>query len=78
MGSALSKTSSALRIICLAVWLVIIAAGVGTYLIYPQEFTAEKIAGFLLKFQGEIWLVYLAMSILRGFTLLPSTPLVIA
>lgn len=55
-----------------------ILAGVGSYLAYPQAFTAENIAAFLLRFQGEIWLVYLAMSILRGFSLLPSTPLVIA
>jgi len=45
---------------------------------YPQVFTAENIAAFLLQFQGEIWLVYLIMSALRGFSLLPSTPLVIA
>lgn len=64
--------------VCLAVWLMAILAGVGSYLMYPQAFTAENIAAFLLRFQGEIWLVYLAMSTLRGFSLLPSTPLVIA
>lgn len=45
---------------------------------YPQIFTAENIAGFLLRFEGQIWLIYLTLSALRGFTLLPSTPLVIA
>jgi len=60
------------------VWLAAISTGVGSYLMYPQAFTAENIAAFLLQFQGEIWLVYLVMSALRGFSLLPSTPLVIA
>ena len=55
-----------------------IVAGVGSYLWNPQAFTPENISGFLLTFQGEIWLVYFAMSALRGFTLLPSTPLVLA
>lgn len=59
-------------------WLAVILAAVGSYLLYPQEFTGEKIADFLLRFQDSIWLVYLTMSVLRGFTLLPSTPLVIA
>ena len=63
---------------CLAVWLAAILAGVGSYLIYPQTFTAENIAAFLLRFRGEIWLIYLVMSAMRGFSLLPSTPLVIA
>lgn len=55
-----------------------IVLGIGSYIVYPQEFTAEKIAAFLLRFQGEMWLVYLVLSSLRGLTLLPSTPMVIA
>lgn len=75
---ALTKISSVLRIICLAIWALVILGGIGSYLMYPQAFTAENIATFLSRFQGEIWLVYLAMSTFRGFSLLPSTPLVIA
>lgn len=74
----MKKASSVLRVVCLFVWLAVLATGVGTYLIHPQALTAENIAEFLFRFQGEIWLVYLALSVLRGFTLLPSTPLVIA
>ncbi len=70
--------SSAVRHICLAVWLGVIVTGVGSYLLYPQVFTAENVADFLRRFEGEIWLIYLVMSALRGFSLLPSTPLVIA
>jgi uncharacterized membrane protein YdjX (TVP38/TMEM64 family) len=64
--------------ICLVVWLAVLISGIGGYIANPHAFTAENIAAFLLRFQTGIWLVYLAMSVLRGFTLLPSTPLVLA
>ncbi|MBK6749624.1 MAG: TVP38/TMEM64 family protein [Pyrinomonadaceae bacterium] len=76
--TAAAKLSSAVRYICLAIWLGAMIAGVGSYLLYPHWFTADNIAEFLRRFEGEIWLIYLAMSALRGFSLLPSTPLVIA
>ena len=67
-----------MRYISLAVWLGVLLTGVISYLLYPQSFTPTNIADFLLRFQGEIWIVYLAMSAFRGISLLPSTPLVIA
>lgn len=78
MASTLKKVSSALRIATLCLWGAVILFCLASLLIYPQAFTAANIAGFLLRFEGEIWLVYLTLSALRGFTLLPSTPLVIA
>ncbi|MGB5014275.1 MAG: hypothetical protein WBO68_09645, partial [Pyrinomonadaceae bacterium] len=71
--TAAAKLSSAVRYICLAIWLSAMIAGVGSYLLYPHWFTADNIAEFLRRFEGEIWLIYLAMSALRGFSLLPST-----
>ena len=68
----------AVRYVCLAVWLGFLAAGIGSYLLDPGSFTAAKIAAFISQFSGEIWIVYLILSSLRGFSLLPSTPLVIA
>lgn len=76
--TTLAKTSKVLRMICIAAWALVIAACVGSYLMYPQAFTATNIAAFLSTFEGGIWLIYLTLSVLRGFTLLPSTPLVIA
>lgn len=67
-----------LRIVCIALWLLVIVTAIGTFILYPQFFTAGQIAAFLFQFQNEIWIVYLGMSVIRGFTLLPSTPLVIA
>ena len=62
----------------IGLWLAVIVVCVGYYLADPSAFTAENIAAFLARFQGAIWLVYLIFSILRGITLLPSTPLVLA
>jgi uncharacterized membrane protein YdjX (TVP38/TMEM64 family) len=47
-------------------------------LIYPQEFKPQNIAAFLAKFKTSALIVYLVLSILRGLTFVPSTPLVIA
>src|SRR5690348_5724248 len=73
-----SRFSLVLRRIFLVLWVGVIAACLITYLAAPHLFTAENIATFMSRLQGVIWLVYLGISILRGFTLLPSTPLVLA
>lgn len=59
-------------------WIAIVVAGVGSYLYSPNLFTAENIAAFMLRFGGVVWLFYFLFSAFRGFTLLPSTPLVLA
>lgn len=78
MKTRISKTTSIVRTIILVIWATIVLACIGTYLADPSRFTAENIAEFLRRFSGPIWLIYLAFSALRGITLLPSTPLVIA
>jgi len=70
--------SKAIRVICLLVWLAVLLVGVGSYIRDPSTFTPENIAAFMGRFGSYIWAAYLIMSALRGFTLLPSTPLVIA
>ncbi len=60
------------------IWIGTAAAGLISYIAAPQLFTAENIAAFLLRFQSAIWLIYIGFSIVRGLTLLPSTPLIIA
>lgn len=74
----LLRSSQILRRVFLVLWLAIVIAGVGSYLYAPNAFTAETIAGFMLRFGGVIWLIYFLFSTFRGFTLLPSTPLVLA
>ena len=67
-----------IRKVAIAVWVCVILAGISSYLVWPEFFTARNIAELLGKFQGEALLIYLGISIFRGLTLLPSTPLVIA
>jgi uncharacterized membrane protein YdjX (TVP38/TMEM64 family) len=57
---------------------LIILSGIVSYLVWPDFFTPKNIAALLEKFQGEALLIYLGISIVRGLTLLPSTPLIIA
>lgn len=74
----LSRTSTIVRRACLTLWVAVIVTAFSLYLARPQSFTAQNIASFLERFQGMIWAVYIGFSIVRGFTLLPSTPLVLA
>jgi uncharacterized membrane protein YdjX (TVP38/TMEM64 family) len=66
------------RFVGIIVWAAVLAASVGSYLYNPRALTAEGIAAFFERFETGILLAYTAFSILRGFTLLPSTPMVIA
>lgn len=72
------KIGVIIRRLSLVLWAIILVATALTYLSNPQWFTAEQVTGFLQRFQNSILFAYLGLSILRGFTLLPSTPLVIA
>jgi uncharacterized membrane protein YdjX (TVP38/TMEM64 family) len=67
-----------IRKVLTGIWISIIAGGLISYLVWPQAFTPQNIAAFLEAFQNEALLIYLLVSIARGFTLLPSTPLVLA
>jgi uncharacterized membrane protein YdjX (TVP38/TMEM64 family) len=56
----------------------VIVTGIAAYLYSPETFAPQNIAAFLEEFQNGALLIYLLISIVRGFTLLPSTPLVLA
>jgi uncharacterized membrane protein YdjX (TVP38/TMEM64 family) len=78
MSISLKFVGKFVRLILLAAWAGLIFAAIAFYLSDPSKFTASNIAAFINTFQTQIWLVYFGMSLLRGFTLLPSTPLVLA
>lgn len=67
-----------LRTFVLLTWLALLAWVIAIYLRHPDRFSAEYLAGVLREFRGGLIIGYLLMHILRAFTLLPSTPLVIA
>lgn len=55
-----------------------ILAGLTALFLRPELFTSVQIAAFLAQFESEALFIFLVISVVRGFTLLPSTPLVIA
>lgn len=55
-----------------------IAAAMISLFLWPEHFTPDGIKAFLDKFHQEAILIYLFASMLRGLSLLPSTPLIIA
>ncbi|KXK03438.1 MAG: SNARE associated Golgi protein [Acidobacteria bacterium OLB17] len=76
--ATISGISKVIRVALILVWAAVIVAALTAYLLDPAAFTAAKIAEFLKANAGNIWIAYLLVSALRGLTLLPSTPLVIA
>lgn len=78
MSTTLKTFGKFIRLSIIAAWATLIIAAIVFYISDPSKFSAANIASFISAFQTEIWLVYLAMSAVRGLTLLPSTPLVLA
>lgn len=78
MSQQIAKTTRILRTLFLIIWALTVLGAVTWYLSDPSRFTAQNIAAFLAEFSSLIWLIYLFLSIVRGITLLPSTPLVLA
>lgn len=66
------------RKVAISIWLAVIICGIVAYLASPDSFSPESVAAFLQKHQDAALVMYLLISVARGFTLLPSTPLVLA
>jgi uncharacterized membrane protein YdjX (TVP38/TMEM64 family) len=64
--------------VLIVVWALFIASCLVFFLTHKESFTPEGLAAFLAKFQGGVLCAYLVVSLLRGFTLIPSTPFVLA
>ena len=64
--------------IIIAIWILFLVLCLGFFLTHRELFTPEGIVMFLTKFGGWVMTAYLIVSLLRGFTLIPSTPFVLA
>lgn len=73
-----ARIGPVLQRLCQILWIGTAATAMIAYVSAPHLFTAENIATFLQRFQGAIWFIYICFSALRGLTLLPSTPFIIA
>jgi uncharacterized membrane protein YdjX (TVP38/TMEM64 family) len=60
------------------IWATAIVILVGTYMLFPEHFGPERIAAHLREYEAAALCLYLALSMFRGLTLLPSTPLILA
>lgn len=60
------------------IWIGCVVSCVLMYLFNPALFSNETIAAFINKFGAYAWGSYFLLHLLRGFVLLPSTPLIFA
>jgi uncharacterized membrane protein YdjX (TVP38/TMEM64 family) len=72
------STSQFIKKTIIGLWFVFILSCLIAYVYDPAWFSPKNIADFLSNYQGQVLLLYLLVSIIRGFSLLPSTPFVIA
>ena len=59
------------------IWLLLVIGLVITYFTNPAILTPSYIVEFIQKFNGEMMLMYIFLTLIRGFFLIPSTPFVI-
>ena len=59
------------------IWLLFIIGLVIAYFKNPAILTPSYIVEFIQKFNGEMMLMYIFLTLIRGFFLIPSTPFVI-
>ena len=59
-------------------WLLAILFALYCYIRYPESFRAEGLAAYIQQYHEQALLIYFAVSMLRGFFLIPSTPFVLA
>ncbi len=74
----MSRSVSIARKGILYAWIALIGFCVVYYFVHPEVFTAEYLAASMLHHKEQLIAIFWVLSIIRGFTLLPSTPLVIA
>jgi len=68
------RTQQVLKVI----WISCILICVVAYLLDPSIFSNNSLAAFISEFSGYAWGTYFLIHVLRGFVLLPSTPLIFA
>ena len=60
------------------IWLLLIIGALSIFFMHPEFAEPKELALFFKRFEAQALLLYLLVSMLRGFTLMPSTPLIIA
>lgn len=60
------------------VWVLFIALCLGLYFSYARDLTPENISGFIRNYQGGMLFLYFALCTIRGLTMIPGTPFLVA
>ncbi|WP_079704005.1 VTT domain-containing protein [Daejeonella lutea] len=60
------------------VWIFFIATCIVLYAIYARELTPENISSFVKRYQGGVLIFYFALCTIRGLTMIPGTPFLLA
>ena len=61
-----------------AIWILLVVSLVIASLVKPEILKPSYIRDFIKSYNNEMLLIYIALTFLRGFFLVPSTPFVIA
>jgi uncharacterized membrane protein YdjX (TVP38/TMEM64 family) len=64
--------------VIIALWILFLAVCIGMLLIFPNFFKPQAIADFIFQFKNLLLTVYSVICILRGLTLIPNTPFLLA
>lgn len=66
------------KIAILIIWLLVVITSLTAYFANSEFFKPESLLVFFKKYETGFLIIFLIISIVRGFTLIPSTPFVIA
>jgi uncharacterized membrane protein YdjX (TVP38/TMEM64 family) len=61
-----------------ALWISVVLIFLVVVIVFPDLFTAENIYKVLSEYKNFVWGVYIFISFISGFFVLPSTPFVLA
>ena len=73
----MSMTVKLLKRILYIFWIIAVVGLGGVFIFMNSYFNPELISEFILRYTGQLWLIYVAISFIRGFFLVPSTPFVL-
>ena len=65
------------KIIIYALWALTVLSFIIACVLYPEIISPEYLVGFIKKFNTEVLFIYILITLIRGFFLIPSTPFVI-
>ncbi len=65
------------KIIAYILWTVVLICLITAYIINPEIASPKYIVAFIREFNTEMMLIYILLTLVRGFFLIPSTPFVI-